>query len=389
MALLRTGSSSSLADLHNRLESLADNCMVGLSEGLGAMNSGDFTVVVTPVTTPLDENQFSGDVAALVGVFNRMLNSAQTAIESYNAFREDLRAALGDHSCLDQLTARLESLDENCLTDLQGGLQAMAAGDLTREAVAVTSPVSTTPGQSAGALAERFNHMLAKAQATLEGYESMRANTTSLVSEISTTAHRLTESSDAMARVADETGRAIGEIAGTMESVAQGSSSQAESVTSAGRAVENAAGVVATLGDKSQEIGEIVSTISGIAAQTNLLALNAAIEAARAGDHGRGFAVVAEEVRKLAEDSRDSASSISSIIGDIQKQTSEAVDAMESAQKDVVAVVSVSEQNAGAAQQVSAATEETSASSEEVAATAQQIADSAVNLEAIVSRFQL
>ncbi len=61
------------------------------------------------------------------------------------------------------------------------------------------------------------------------------------------------------------------------------------------------------LGSKSDEIGGIVSTITGIAEQTNLLALNAAIEAARAGEQGRGFAVVAEEVRKLAEDSQSAA----------------------------------------------------------------------------------
>lgn len=64
------------------------------------------------------------------------------------------------------------------------------------------------------------------------------------------------------------------------------------------------------LAEKVQDIISIVGTVESIAEQTNLLALNASIEAARAGEHGRGFAVVAEEVRKLAEDSKDAVNTI-------------------------------------------------------------------------------
>ena len=69
----------------------------------------------------------------------------------------------------------------------------------------------------------------------------------------------------------------------------------------------------------------MTSIITEIAEQTNLLALNAAIEAARAGDHGKGFAVVAEEVRKLAEQSKNSASEIESMMNTIQEETAKAV----------------------------------------------------------------
>ncbi|WP_427366119.1 methyl-accepting chemotaxis protein [Candidatus Caldatribacterium saccharofermentans] len=92
---------------------------------------------------------------------------------------------------------------------------------------------------------------------------------------------------------------------------------------------------ITTLKGRSQEIGKIVDIITGIAEQTNLLALNAAIEAARAGEAGRGFAVVAEEVRKLAENSAQAAAQIATLIGEIQKDTEQAVQRAEEASKEV------------------------------------------------------
>ena len=83
--------------------------------------------------------------------------------------------------------------------------------------------------------------------------------------------------------------------------------------------VSSSAKVVGELGKRSGEIGQIVETIS----------LNAAIEAARAGEHGRGFAVVSEEVRKLAEQSGDAATSIAKLIATIQRDTTSAVESIE------------------------------------------------------------
>jgi methyl-accepting chemotaxis protein len=79
----------------------------------------------------------------------------------------------------------------------------------------------------------------------------------------------------------------------------------------------------------SEEIGNIVEIINSIAEQTNLLALNASIESARAGEHGKGFAVVAEEIRKLAEESRNSTDSIRGLIEKTQASTNAALESIE------------------------------------------------------------
>lgn len=86
---------------------------------------------------------------------------------------------------------------------------------------------------------------------------------------------------------------------------------------------------------KSKSIGQIVNAINEIASETNLLSLNASIEAARAGEAGRGFAVVASEIRKLADQSMESANRIQNIISDIVKTTQNAVNTA----KDADAIV--------------------------------------------------
>lgn len=154
--------------------------------------------------------------------------------------------------------------------------------------------------------------------------------------------------------------------------------------------------IIHKLEKESEEINLISNMITAISEQTNLLALNASIEAARAGDAGKGFAVVAEEVRKLSEQTAESATKINVLIERVQSYTLEVVKAAESGEDNVerglasIEAVSerfeeivravgeiagqVEEMNASA-EQMSANTEEVSASMEEMAATAHAASD--------------
>ncbi len=139
------------------------------------------------------------------------------------------------------------------------------------------------------------------------------------------------------------------------------------------------------LAEKSEHIGAIVETITGIAAQTNLLALNAAIEAARAGEEGRGFAVVAEEVRKLAEESQRAAEEIAGLIGTIQHDTAEAVHVVEDGSRRTADGVSVVERTREAFVQIGQSVEDMAARVEQIAAAAEQVTASAASMRKGVS----
>ena len=153
---------------------------------------------------------------------------------------------------------------------------------------------------------------------------------------------------------------------------------------------EKALEIVTLLGQRSQEITGIAGLITEIANQTNLLALNAAIEAARAGEHGKGFAVVADEVRKLAVQSKKSANEIAGMIGLIQTEIKQAIEAVESGNHLVDqgldsteeannAFTSITESIEGVSKNV----QEVSSAVEQLTAQSQIIVDTIGNVQAI------
>lgn len=154
------------------------------------------------------------------------------------------------------------------------------------------------------------------------------SETTATVEEVKQTA---VLASDKSRRVSDAARQAVGTAARGRQAVEDGT----RGMQSVQEQMESIAVTIVRLSERSQAIADITATVGSLAEQSNLLAVNAAIEAAKAGEHGKGFGVVAQEVRALAEQSRQATRQVREILGDIQKSVGAAVMITEQGSKTV------------------------------------------------------
>jgi methyl-accepting chemotaxis protein len=263
----------------------------------------------------------------------------------------------------------------------------VAAGDLS-----VSIP-NDRRADEVGELLRAFRAMVTRLRQTTREINEGVGVLVSSSSEILATTAQLAAGSAETATAVSETTATVEEVKQTAQLASQkaryvsDSAQKAAQVSLAGRKsvedaiagmqriqeqMESIAESIVQLSEQSQAIGEIIATVNDLAEQSNVLAVNAAIEAAKAGEQGKGFAVVAQEVKSLAEQSKQATTQVRAILGDIQKATSAAVLATEQGHKAVEAGVRQSGNANDAIRQLAESVNEAAQAATQIAASSQQ-----------------
>jgi len=195
--------------------------------------------------------------------------------------------------------------------DIREGTAVLASS--ASEILAATTQVASGAAETATSVSETGT--------TVEEVKQTAQLSSHKARQVSESAQRAAQVAQGGRKVMDDMGEGMNRIRAQMESVAES---------------------IVQLSEQSQTIGEITTTVNDLAEQSNLLAVNASIEAAKAGEHGAGFTVVAQEIRSLAEQSKQATAQVRVILSDIQKATGAAVMATEQGSKAVEAGVTQS-----------------------------------------------
>jgi methyl-accepting chemotaxis protein len=201
------------------------------------------------------------------------------------------------------------------LNEMVAGLQAMiiqirdAANNLTTAAAEI---LAATTQQASGASEQ--SAAITQTTTTVDEVKTISEQVVERAREVTDSSQRTVQVSLSGQEAVDETIASMAQIKERVEVIAEN---------------------IMALQEKTQQIGDIISTVNDISSQSNMLALNASIEAARAGEHGKGFAVVAMEVRNLAEQSKQATAQVKAILSEIQNATNTTVMTTEEGTKGV------------------------------------------------------
>lgn len=291
------------------------------------------------------EERRKDEVASLGHAFNRMTRSLRTmAGVAEQIAAGDLRATLQPQSPNDQLGMAIVRMVDNLRRQISSMAEgASALGSAASEIVASTVQLASGASQSAAAVSQ----------------------TTTTVEEVRQTAHMASQKAKA---VSDSAQRAVQVSEGGLEAT----SAVVTGMSRIRQQMEAIGASMMRLSEQGQTIAQIIATVEDLAAQSNLLAVNAAIEAAKAGEYGKGFGVVAQEVKSLAEQSRQATDRVRTILGDIQKATTAAVLATEQGSKAVEAGDRQTESAGGSIQTLANTVAEAAQAATQIAASSQQ-----------------
>jgi twitching motility protein PilJ len=275
--------------------------------------------------------------------------------------------------------------NQQAILRLLDEMSSLADGDLTVRA--------TVTDDMTGAIADSVNFAVEQLRELVTGINITARTVSESAQETMDTTGKLAVASGQQAEQVREATDTINEMARSFDGMAQRSRESSEvaqrsvAIAHSGSQmvqqtirgmdtirdqIQETSKRIKRLGESSQEIGDIVELINGIAEQTNILALNAAIQSASAGGAGRGFAVVADEVQRLAERATNATRRIEMLVQNIQTDTSEAVVSMESTTSEVVSGAEKAEDAGEALKRIESVSKDLSSLIEDISQEAQK-----------------